>query len=417
MRSRNSVSASAERAFQDVEYLSAVNSRLAGTEGDRRSIDYVARTFRKSGLKVEFDEYEAPSFIENSTELRILSPEEKTLKARAMLYTVPTPPGGVKGEVSYAGFGAQQDFQKADVRERIAVIRRAPDKDSWWNEISLASKNGAKALVMVDNNEYIFTGTVETGFFTNERRFEEITPKPIPFVGTSRDDGTYLLELSRSTPVEISLKADVILENRISKNVRGIIKGATKSKEKVMVTAHRDTTNTPGANDNGSGTAVLLELSRILGKRGPKRTIELASLGAEEVYGQLGSTYYCKAHKQELKTIKALVNVDMVAVGSQIKIITEGHWPDKSVRTTPWINKLLYRTAKQLGYRVEYGTCSLGTSDEGRFIDAGVPAGWLWKSDDPFYHTMEDTIDKINPNDLKAVAEIVGTAILALANK
>lgn len=400
-----------------MKYLSSVSSRIAGTYGDKRSIDYVARTFKKSGLKVEFDEFQAVSFIENSTELRILSPEERALKSRAMLYSTPTCPGGLKADAAYVGFGTTQDFEGADIRGKIAVIKRAPDKDTWWNEISIASKNGAEAVLMVDSNPYIFTGTVETGFFANEKRFQDIVPRPIPFVGTTRDDGEHLLDLIRKGPVVLSLKADLIVENRTTRNVRGLIKGRAKAKEKIMITAHRDSANTPGANDNGSGTAVLLELSRILGKHRPKRTIELVSFGAEEVYGQLGSLYYCKAHKQEIKSVKALINVDMVAVGSEIKVITEGHWPDKSIRTTPWINKHLYRTARKLGYRVEYGTCTLGTSDEGRFIDAGVPCGWLWKADDPFYHTVEDTADKINPNDLKAVADIVGTTVLDLANK
>lgn len=400
-----------------MKYLSSVSSRIAGTDGDKRAIDYVTRTFKKSGLKVEFDEFQAVSFIENSTELRILSPEERLLKSRAMLYSVPTSPGGLKAEAVYVGFGRIQDYEGTDVKGKIAIIKKAPDKDTWWNEISIASKNGAEAVLMVDSNPYIFTGTVETGLFANEKRFQEIVPRPIPFIGTTRDDGVHLLDLVRKNHVVLGLKADLIIENRTTRNVRGLIEGRVKTKEKVMITAHRDSANTPGANDNGSGTAILLELSRILGKHKPKRTIELVSFGAEEVYGQLGSSYYCKAHKQELKSVKALINVDMVAVGAEIKIITEGHWPDKSIKTTPWINKQLYQTAKELGYRVEYGTCILGTSDEGRFIDAGVPCGWLWKPDDPFYHTVEDTADKINPNDLKAVADIVGTTVLDLANK
>jgi len=411
------VSASADRAFQDLRYISEVNSRIAGTDGDRRAADYVSRTFKRSGLKVEYDEFEAVSFIENSTELRIVSPEERELNARAMLYSVGTPPEGAKGEAVYLGLGTREDFETANVKDKIAVIKRAPDKDNWWNEVSLASDNGAIALVMADNNPYIFTATLETGFFANDKRFREIAPKPVPFVGTNRDDGAHLIELTEKARVQVELKVDVVLENRSTKNVRGLIRGGRRAKEKIVVTAHRDSVTTPGANDNGSGTAVLLELSRILSKHKPKRTIELMSLGAEEVYGQLGSLNYCKSHKQELKDIKALVNVDMVAVGSELKIITEGHWPDKSIKTTPWINSLLFETARKLGYKAEYGTCIHGTSDEGRFIDAGVPSAWLWKPDDPYYHTLEDTADKVNANDLKAVTDIVCSTVLQLADK
>ena len=47
----------------------------------------------------------------------------------------------------------------------------------------------------------------------------------------------------------------------------------------------------------------------------------------------------------------------------------------------------------------------------------GVPSAWLWKPDDPCYHTTADRYDRINPNDLKAVADVVGTAVLRLANE
>jgi Zn-dependent M28 family amino/carboxypeptidase len=104
-------------------------------------------------------------------------------------------------------------------------------------------------------------------------------------------------------------------------------------------------------------------------------------------------------------------------VGSEIKIVTEGHWPDKTIRHTPWINRLLLRTARELGYKAEYGTCLTGCSDEGRFIDAGVPSAWLWKPDDPYYHTIEDTADKVNANDLKAITDIVGSTVLQIANR
>lgn len=411
------LSASADRAFQDLKYVSEVSSRIAGTDGDKRAISYVSRIFKSSGLKVEYDEFEAVSFIENSTKLRTVSPRERELNTRAMLYTVGTSREGLKCEAVYVGFGTREDFERANVKGRIAVIKRAPDKDSWWDEVSLASRNGAVALVMADNNPYIFTGTLETGFFANDKRFREITPAPVPFVATDGEGGAYLIELAEEARVELELKVDVVLESRSTKNVRGLIRGRGRAGEKVLVTAHRDSANTPGANDNGSGTAVLLELSRILSKHKPKRTIELVSLGAEEVYGQLGSLNYCRSHKQELKDIKALVNVDMVAVGSKLKIITEGHWRDKSIKTTPSLNRLLFQTARKLGYKAEYGTCILGTSDEGRFIDAGVPSAWLWKPDDPYYHTMEDTADKVNANDLKAVADIVASTVLQLANR
>jgi len=409
-----SISCSAVRAFQDLKYISAVKSRGTGTAGDWRAMRYVSRVFRKSGLEVKFDAFEALAFDERSSRLTVLLPEQRELKARALLYSSPTVLGGVEGEPIFARFGGEEDYEAVDARGKIVVIRRAPDKDSWWKEVSIASERGAVALVVVDNYPYLFSGTVETGLFAPQDRFRDV-PRPIPSVVTSKEDGEYLLELV-GTSAKVRLEVDAVTESRSTRNIRGIIRGRGKNREKVVITAHRDSANTPGANDNGSGTVVLLELSRALAQKKPNRTIELVSLGAEEFFGQIGAQNYCKTHKEELRNIKALVNIDMVAVGSEIKIITEGHWPDRTIKHTQWINRLLSRTAKELGYKAGYGTCVTGCSDESRFIDAGVPSAWLWKPDDPCYHTSEDTVEKVNANDIKAAADIVGTAVLQIVN-
>lgn len=376
----------------------------------------MAEKFAEAGLDVEFDEFKAPCFIEKETKLTVTYPERKELKARAMLYSPSTPPEGVTGGVTHAGYGTKEDFAKFDVREKIVTFWRTKDKDAFWEEATNASKGGAKAIMMVDYNPWIFTATLETGFFNIEKRFLPIEPKSIPAVTIPKEDGRYLTEQASKGRVEVNLKVDALLEDRTTKNVRGVIRGSKYLDEKILVIAHRDSANTPGANDNASGLVVLLELARVLPQYKPKRTVEFVAMGAEEELGSLGSYNYCDLHKVELKNIKAVINVDMIAVGSKLKIITEGFWPDVGkIKTTDWLNKLLFETAEELNYFVEYGICSFATSDEGRFIEAEVPAAWLWKPDDPYYHSLEDTPEKMNPNDIKVVCDIVGRAMLKLS--
>jgi len=407
---------SAKRAFEHVVNLSNFGSRLAGTEGDKKAIEYMTKKFTEANLNVEFDEFKAPCFIERETKLTVTYPERRELKARAMLYSPPTPPEGITGEIIHAGYGTKEDFAKLDVNERIVTFWRTKDKDAFWEEATNASKGGAEGIIMIDYNPWIFTATLETGFFDIKKRFLPIEPKPISAVTIPRDDGRYLIEHASKGRVEVNLKVDALLEDRTTKNVRGIIQGSEYPDEKILVIAHRDSANTPGANDNASGLAVLLELARVLPQYKPKRTVELVAMGAEEELGSLGSYNYCNLHKAELEKIKAVINVDMIAVGSKLKIITGGLWPDiGEIKTTNWLNKLLFETAEKLNYFVEYGICSFATSDEGRFIDAGVPATWLWKPDDPYYHSTEDTPDKVNPNDIKVACDIIGYTVLKLS--
>ena len=407
---------SAKRAFEHVVNLSQLGSRLAGTEGDKKAIDYMAEKFDEANLRVEFDEFTAPCFIEKETKLTVIYPERKELRARAMLYSPSTPSGGVTGEITHVGYGTKEDFAKLDVGEKMVTFWRTKDKDAFWEEITSASKGGAKGIIMIDYNPWIFTATLETGFFNIKKRFLPIEPKPIPAVTIPKEDGRYLTEQASKGGVEVNLKVDALLEDRTTKNVRGVIRGNKYPDEKILVIAHRDSANTPGANDNASGLAALLELARVLPQHKLQRTVELVAIGAEEELGSLGSHNYCNLHKVELKNIKAVINVDMIAVGSKLNIITGGLWPDVGkIKTTDWLNKLLFETAEELNYFVEYGICSFATSDEGRFIEAGVPAAWLWKPDDPYYHSLEDTPEKVNPNDIKVVCDIVGRAVLKLS--
>ena len=280
--------ASAERAFADVKKLSSTPSRIAGTEGDKRAIEYMVRTFKHAGLEVRCDRFRALSFQEKSTTLETISPVKQVLKARAMLYTCSTSPRGIESELAYVGQGKRSNYKGVTVKDRIVLIDRPADKDSYWDEASLASKRGVHALVVIDVNPWIFTGTMETGLFNSET-VPCNQAANIPVVGISRDDGHRLLQAMKKRSVVARLKVNVFSKMLVTQNVRGVMKGRGKSNRKILITAHRDSANTPGANDNGSGTAVLLELARVLAKHRIARSVELVSLGAEEVYGQLGS--------------------------------------------------------------------------------------------------------------------------------
>ncbi|MGQ9641952.1 MAG: M28 family peptidase [Candidatus Bathycorpusculaceae bacterium] len=407
---------SAQRAFEHVKNLASFGSRIAGTEGDVKSIEYMSKRFVEAGLKVEYDVFKAPSFVEKEAKVVLAHPQKKEFKVRAMLYSVPTDSEGVKGEVVYANLCRKEDLAKLNVKEKIVVFSRTRDKDAFWEEANNAAKSGAKAVIMVDYNPWIFTATVESGYFDIQKRFLPMEPNSIPAVTMTSNDGRYLLDQASKGKAEVNLVVNVKNEEKETKNVRAVIEGGKRADEKILVIAHRDTANTPGANDNASGLSTLLELARVLPQYRLDRTVELMAVGAEEELGSLGSYNYCKMHKNDLEKIKAVINVDMVAVGSKLKIITEGLWPDKgTLKTSKTINKLLLEEASRLNYFAEYGICPFATSDEGRFIDACVPASWLWKPDDPYYHSTEDTPDKVNPNDIKVVCDLVKNVVIRLS--
>lgn len=58
----------------------------------------------------------------------------------------------------------------------------------------------------------------------------------------------------------------------------------------------------------------------------------------------------------------------------------------------------------------------MGSRESGRFIEAGIPAIWFWKPDDFYYHSAQDTVDKLDGNSLKAVADMTAVALCRLAD-
>ena len=173
-----------------------------------------------------------------------------------------------------------------------------------------------------------------------------------------------------------------------------------------------------GASGNTSGNAIILELARIFSKYRPDATIEVVSFGVGEVLGCVGSWTYVEEHKDDLKNVIGVINLDAVGFGGHLRIVTEGSWIDAGpIKTDPEINRLLEEAVKDLNYVVKHTVCMLGLSDATLFLVNDVPAAWLWKYDDPYWHTDLDILENIDPNSLKITAEIIGLAAKRLSEK
>jgi len=402
----------ARTAFSHILKITNFGVRYAGSEADNKTIKYLEGCFKDYGLNVEIEAFKALCFEEKSSKLQILSPVKKEIDIRAMAYSTPTPEDGITTEIVHI-----TEEAKGELTGKIAIFDRDPklEKDCYWKEVNEIAKQGAEAAIMANHKPWIFIATLESGFFEAEKRFLPIEPKPIPAAITSSLDAQYIYHLMSKGPVEGSLQINSIVEEKETYNVRAFIEGGELKDERIIICAHHDTEGTLGANDNASGLAVMLELARILSKYKPKRTIEFLATGAEEVCS-IGSWNYCNMHKKDLENIKAVLNVDMIGVGGPLYLIREGRWPDKLIKTPEWLYNFVADIAHQLNYEVKFGVCELGTSDEGRFLDAGVPALFIWKPDDEYYHSPHDVPDRVDPNTLKVVADIVGVAVWKLAN-
>lgn len=199
-------------------------------------------------------------------------------------------------------------------------------------------------------------------------------------------------------------------------NIIASVVGKSKKDEYLILSAHYDHLKQnngfyyPGANDNASGTALLMELAAYYAKNPAERTIIFAFFSAEEE-GRLGSKKFLSAMSQELKKINAAINFDTVGALKDRKIqILNSDSSDKWThifRGAGFITQNDYELSRQ----------PLDSSDQLSFIEKGVPAVQFFDGGDFNYHKPSDTQEKIDYKGIINAAELAREAVDYLAGE
>jgi aminopeptidase YwaD len=259
--------------------------------------------------------------------------------------------------------------------------------------------------------------SMEAGNSRIENRF---LAEKLPAVCVSCVDGQDIMHrLGRGgNAAEATLSVKTRCDDVDSAFLVGRSPGSDPSLGGIVLEAHRDNGIAPGANDNGSGTGILLELARVLSSLDHKRDLYFISSTAEEGVTQGAWTFVRDNEDGLIARTRAMLNLDMVGVGGRLNLVETGLWPDSDPIPHPeWLNTLLEEIAADFGYHLGRMTAEWGVAEEARYLAKGVPSAWFWKPDDPYYHSIYDTADKIDGNSLKAVGDIAGAAAIFLADQ
>ena len=439
------------------------NGRQSGTKDDGQSAQWVAQEFLSAGLRlplVRNGSLIVPFLTrKDGTSLGMMATPISTplIAPDPMLRAGPTdhlatktlgsdyfpvfdsPSVDLQAQIVFAGYGIVDpvhgidDYAGVDVNNCIVLFLRGkpehyPRTVSHADKIRLARERGAIGY-LTTTGPILHPYEIRRGVTGNPSAFYGQLPldQAIPGAWISTALAQELLEKSNGdipdrlrvlqerlnqasssqatrTDRFVSLLWKTTTEEGILTNVIGMIPGT--GTESVIIGAHRDHFGHPGgilfpgADDNASGTAVILEVARALTKaeRRPSRSILFVSFSGEE-RDLLGSRLYTSRPMVPLNSTKAMINIDHAGVGNG----------RLTVGVTGLEKEVLLEIGKTAGVHEKldlYGFFPGG--DHVPFKEAGVPTVTVVSGGvHPHFHQPSDTAETIDPEILKTVAQYV----------
>lgn len=259
--------------------------------------------------------------------------------------------------------------------------------------------------------------------YRHVKKLVEIGPRP-PGSVAIREAQDYIVSELRSYGLKVTedkFQAETTRGAVAMNNLVAELPG--KRSEIVLISGHYDTkpqAGFVGANDGGSSTAAVLEMARVLAKTKPEYTLWFVFFDGEEAFvdwsanngmdNTYGSRHMVKklAGDGTLPRVKAMVLVDMIG-DKNLDLL-------RDVESTLWMVNAIWRTARQLGYARHFLEREGAYSDDHiPFKDAGVPVVDLidfnYGPSNGYWHTNEDTLDKVSGESLKVVGDVVLAAL------
>ena len=396
----------------DIYYIAddVMMGRFPGTEQADLVRGYIDGRMRQYGLRPMgedgyFQEFPVPRFVEVGEETRLQLGKNK-LQRHAQFYPVAYSSNGTaKGKSAYVGYGIvapelnYDSYEGLDVDGKVAVLNvSAPDGvhphsaylayHGLQDRIELAKERGAVAVVLINPEE--------TASDTQER-FKIIRESGLPVVFV-RDSAVANELMEKKQRIELAVAQQ---ETTVpGYNVIGFIdNGASKN---VVIGAHYDHIGMGeenslykgppaihnGADDNGSGTVLLLELMRALAMehQSPQYNYVIQFYSAEEL-GLIGSKYWTEHPTFPLEDIHFMINYDMVGKLRENRMQLSGTGTAKE-----W-DAILDSTALNLDIKRDPN--GIGPSDQTSFYLKDIPVLHFFTGTHPDYHKPTDDAEGI----------------------
>jgi len=460
------------RYLDDIKALSApaMEGRGAGSKGITRAEHMIEKRYKSLGLEpAGTNSYLQPFTVITGAQLKgknsfvvLAGGEMRELKAKQDYVPFSfSASGSAHAQIVFARYGATagefhyDDYAGIDVKDKIVVVLRYEPpsfavqggNQGMTQHSQLVTKainarnHGAKALVLVngklgDGEEDLLTrfgsvsGPENAGiiFLQVKNAIAEDWLKPSrkslaelqKQIDDSSKPASFVLPENQTAAIDVSIRTTRATVN----NVLAYLPG--KTDEYVIIGAHYDHLGRgnidslapsqigqihPGADDNASGTAGVLELARLLApqKGQLRRGILFMSFAGEEL-GLLGSAAWVNNPTRPLDKAVAMLNMDMIGRIKNEKVYIGG------VGTGSTLKAAVEEAQANSGFKIEYSPGGYSSSDHTSFVTKKIPVLFFFSGLHSDYHKPSDTWDKIDPVAATRLLSIVGTTAELLAD-
>ncbi|MEU4729448.1 M28 family metallopeptidase [Streptomyces sp. NPDC023588] len=428
--------ATGKGAYNHLKVLQSIadynnGTRVAGSKGHVQSAQYVEAVMKAAGYEVTKNEFDFVYVETIAEKLTVNGANGRDVPIHLMSYTTSTPEGGITAQVAVAPVDADGtngcepgDFAAGAFTGKIALVKRGgcPFAAKQAN----AAAAGAVGAIIYNNTAGALNGTLggpDAG--------------KVPTGGVTQAEGEKLAAEATAGPVEVTLDIRQLRENRKTYNVIAETRGGDEDNT-VFLGAHLDSVAAgAGINDNGSGSAGILQVAQRLASSQSKikNKVKFAWWSAEE-FGLLGSeAYVAGLTDEQKKQIRLYLNFDMIASPNSAYFVYDGDdsdatgagpGPEGSAQLEKGITDFL--DSKNVPHE---GTDFSGRSDYGPFIEVGIPSGGTFtgaegiKTDaqaarfggqagvayDVNYHGKGDDITNIDQKALDINVDVIADAV------
>ena len=350
-------------------------NRAAGTRGYSQSVDYVVAQLRKAGYRPRLANFTFHYFRETQpTVFERVLPSARSYQAGRDFVTMRYSGGGnVNARVMPVDFSSPTSgCEDADfagfTSGSVALMKRGGCTFS--QKVGIARTHGAAAALIANDGSPGRTAPLSATL---------LGPPPGPVMVISSEVAAELAMLATISPVQVRIVMTVATTFVKAANVTADLPGRRPGV--VLLGGHLDSVaNGPGINDNGSGSAVILEIARQARRLHirPKSGLRFAWWGAEEL-GLVGSRSYVESlTTAQRRRIRNVINLDMVGSPNFARVVYAGEGQPRGSLRIENAFRAYFRSRNLAVAEASLG----GSSDHAPFAQAGIPVGGLFTGAD-----------------------------------